>query len=147
MGEKYHTPLSDDYLRALGELTANFNAVDFYLRHSICFLLGLPTPLGLLAFRRLHFRALAETVKDIARSQDTKRSASIAAFAESAIKLSNDRNDMLHSVWGKPESRDDFVRFRPHDLRARDTTIDDIRRISERGAQLMGTWISIMTDD
>lgn len=99
--------LNDEFLRALGRVTANFSALEFYMDFAIGGLVGHEQEIGQTVAAGLSFKNKCSMLGSLfrlrvaaaARSDATSCLASLKRFLGRAQKLENRRNQIIHSAW------------------------------------------------
>lgn len=92
---------SDDHLRAIGQITVNFSALEFALSFLVWAFLGIGQEKGEIITSRLSFRVLLQLASSLYRHRVSDPEG-IAQFDELLARISeagDRRNQMIHSLW------------------------------------------------
>jgi hypothetical protein len=115
------SPLPESYLLELGRVTANFSLLDWMLRWALAELVGRNPTLGHMVCADLSLPAVLDglTAAYPARVSDPARTQGFASLIKRAGKLSERRNQMVHSYWGVAADDSTGVRMKASYKRGR----------------------------
>jgi hypothetical protein len=103
---KLKTPVSDEHLKALGQVIVNFALLETHVAMLTWALIGKNQRVGQIITAGLSFRSLLTLTSSLWKHQvsDPERTAEFEALLEDAQEAEQRRNVLTHSLWGAGES-------------------------------------------
>lgn len=114
-----HAFPDDDHLLAIGKIAVRHGQLDNALRMIVGQLAGVSKEQALDATARQGSRDLRERIRKLAKKRLGEGPALVCldALIERASRMSDKRNELLHSVWGRDFEGQDYVRGGDHAFR------------------------------
>jgi len=152
--EKVGIPLSDEHLRCIGKVSANFALLEEMVAFCIWSLIGNEQRLGQIITVELSFRQKVALFSSLYRYRvnSSEEPAELKQLLDRATQAEEKRNAIIHALWGTGGAKETVTRFKATAKRAsglkfvsQEMSVQDLDGVADFIAEVVSDVLKFLT--